>query len=85
MNINKERERDEHYKSNYNKFVNNFKIRVGGDEGGEYYKNDLTYNWLYRLETYRFNRDINDFRGVFLGTRITDIKEVIDDGRVDNY
>ena len=44
IKINTERERDEEYKKNYHDFVNNFRNRVGGDSG-EYYKNDITYNW----------------------------------------
>lgn len=86
IKINTERERDEKYKNNYNDFVNNFKNRVNGDSG-EYYSNDITYNWLYRLETFIFNQDINNYKDekYLLGLPIRHIKEVIDDGRVDNY
>ena len=86
VKINTERERDEQYKKNYHDFVNNFRNRVKGDSG-EYYRNDITYNWLYRLETYRFNKDINNYtdKKYLLSAPIRQIKEVIDDGRVDDF
>lgn len=87
IKINTERERDERYKNNYKDFVNNFKDRVGGDSG-EYYNNDITYNWLYRLETYRFNKDINDhneLRMCISRSSMQDIKACIDDGLVYDY
>jgi len=78
--------RKKRYKKNYHDFVNNFKDRVKGDSG-EYYRNDITYNWLNELQGYTFRSDINNYkdRKYLLRAPIRQIKEVIDNGRVDNY
>lgn len=87
IKINTERERDEQYKKNYHDFVNNFRNRVKGDSG-DYIYNDITYDWLYRLETYKFNKDINDhneLRMCISRASLQDIKACIDDGLVYNF
>ena len=43
FSINREAEKDEYYKNNYNEFVNNFNDKVDPEE---YYRNDITYSWM---------------------------------------
>lgn len=86
--INKQAEREEKYKDNYNNFVKNFKNRVEGDR--EIY-NDIIYNWKNQYNQYHspaYEREeyvVNDYRDIVKILWIKTIKEAIDDGRVDNY
>jgi len=57
LNTNKESERDEFYKNNYDNFINNFKNRVDGDR---WYSNDVIYSWKQRYNCPGWNEDIND-------------------------
>ena len=84
--INKQAEREEKYKDNYNNFVKNFKKRVEGD--AEIY-NDIIYNWKnqynhYHLPAYESKCEIfiNDYNDIYMNMK--DIKDAIDDGVVLN-
>tara|TARA_R100000995_G_C3471218_1_gene118443 strand:+ start:957 stop:1271 length:315 start_codon:yes stop_codon:yes gene_type:complete len=87
--INKQAEREEKYKENYNNFVNNFKNRVEGDR---VIYNDIIYNWKNQYDQYHFPARCRSeeflideiIEGVPI-LSMKDIKEAIDDGRVDNY
>jgi len=89
FNINREDAKDKKYKDNYNNFVKNFKKRVEGD--AEIY-NDIIYNWKNQYNQYHFPARCRSeefvIDEIIEGVPILcmkQIKEAIDDGRVDNY
>lgn len=73
----------ENNKKIYNKFVETWDNEIKWK--GDYIYNDITYNWLYGYETFRFNRDIQDFKDIPNRHRVKLIKKVIDEGYVENY
>ena len=75
--MNKDKEQDEHYRQNYHNFVNNFKESIVLD-------NDITYDWLNRLECPMFYKDITDINDSKypLGASLKQIKRFIDYGVV---
>ncbi len=77
FSINREAEKDEYYKNNYNDFVTNFNDKVDTEE---YYRNDVTYRWMNRYECPDMYNDIMNHtdKKYLLGTSIKQIVYYID-------